>query len=489
MKKLTAFLLALILCALNACAKGSEGEPGSASPAPTGATAEDPGVPSETETTADHLFAVEKTDYGGKTLHLLTTETQQYEFDAEEYTGEGVNDAVYDRNAAVEELLGMKFDFIYRPGDWANKDAFCRLIESSVMANDGAYDVTSGMVSCVMPIAGGAMFRNLSDLEDLNLTAPWWVTEMPKNLTLGGKLYGIIGDVCLSMYKGLSVIFANVTMLNNNQAEDMYSVVRENRWTADKMAEVAAAYAVDGNGDGILQTDTDIVGMAVYDVPFRSMQASLDCPVTGLDENGIPCVLPVSERTASAIDKLRVMFVSPFVPEKDNEAEMSALFASQRAVFYMGKLQSLDQFRDMENDYAVIPFPKFDENQEKYYTLIPTASQILFVPVTVTETGFVGQALEALSYYSWKNVIPQYYEVSLKNKLARDAQTREMLDIIRDGAVLPFDYAYSTALSGSPWPNQVISQCALGNFEYASAIAANTKSWTANINKVMERYE
>jgi hypothetical protein len=357
------------------------------------------------------------------------------------------------------------------------------------MAADGAYDVTSGMVSCVMPIAGASMFHNLYDIPELNMENPWWVTEMPKDLTLGGKLYGIIGDTCLSMYKGLSVIFANVTMLNNYQAEDIHGVVRENRWTIDKMAEMSEAYALDGNGDGQLQTDVDTVGMSVYDVSFRSMQASLGCPVIGVGDDGLPYVLPTSERTATAVEKLRAMFSSPFVPEKDNEAEMSAIFASQHAVFYMGKLQSLDQFRDMENDYAVIPFPKFDETQNKYYSLIPTASQILFVPVTVTETEFVGRTLEALSYYSWKGVVPQYYEVSLKTKLARDASTREMLDIIRDGAILPFDYAYSTVLAGSPWPNQVISQCALGNFEYASAIKANEKSWNANIKKVMERYE
>ena len=487
-KRIAAILTVLLLLA--SCSSGTVD--GDTAQTPDNASPSDPGSAeeaAETEFSADSLFTVEKTDYEGRTFHLLTTETQQYEFDAEEYTGEGVNDAIYDRNAAVEELLGIDFDFIYRPGDWSNRDSFCKLIESSVMANDGAYDVTSGMVSCVMPIAGAGMFHDLGGVGDLNMQNPWWVTEMPRDLTLNGRLYGIIGDVCLSMYKGLSVIFANVTMLSNHQAEDIYSVVRENRWVIDKMAEMSEAYATDGNGDGILQADTDIVGMSVYDVSFRSMQASLDCPVIGVDEEGIPYVLPASDKTATAVDKLRTMFASPFVPEKDNEAEMSALFASEHAVFYMGKLQSLDQFRDMENDYAVIPFPKFDETQSKYYSLIPTASQIIFIPVTVTDTAFVGKTLEALSYYSWKGVVPQYYEVSLKTKLARDASTREMLDIIRDGAVLPFDYAYSTALAGSPWPNQVISQCALGNFEYASAIKANEKSWTANIKKVMERYE
>ena len=105
MKKTLSLILALSLALLSACAGKTEdgSSPAAADPsadAGASASADAAGTPEETEFTADSLFTVQKTDYQGKTFHLLTTETQQYEFDAEEYTGEGVNDAISRRLAS-----------------------------------------------------------------------------------------------------------------------------------------------------------------------------------------------------------------------------------------------------------------------------------------------------------------------------------------------------------------------------------------------------
>ena len=145
MKRILICLLAALL--LTSCGSASADE----TTADTSAVSEET-TPAETETTVDDFFKVAAEDNGGKTFSLLTTETQQYEYDALELTGDVINDAVYHRNLAVEELLGIDFNFIYKPGDWVNKDSFCQLITNSIMAADGAYDIVSGMISCVQPI-------------------------------------------------------------------------------------------------------------------------------------------------------------------------------------------------------------------------------------------------------------------------------------------------------------------------------------------------
>ena len=94
-------------------------------------------TPAETETSVDDFFKVAAEDNGGKTFSLLTTETQSYEYDAEELSGDVVNDAVYERNLAVEELLGIDFNFVYKPGDWANKDSYCQIITNSIHVHIG----------------------------------------------------------------------------------------------------------------------------------------------------------------------------------------------------------------------------------------------------------------------------------------------------------------------------------------------------------------
>ena len=51
---------------------------------------------------------------------------------------------------------------------------------------------------------------------------------------------------------------------------------------------------------------------------------------------------------------------------------------------------------------------------------------------------------EALSYYSMKDVTPNYYEVALKEKYTRDEDVKSILEIVRDGAQMDFTFAYST---------------------------------------------
>ena len=68
-------------------------------------------------------------------------------------------------------------------------------------------------------------------------------------------------------------------------------------------------------------------------------------------------------------------------------------------------------------------------------------------------------------------------------------QTRQMLDIIRDGAVMPFEYAYSTMIAGEYWPNQVLSYSTWKmDGQVASMLEKTSSIWEANIEKTLEAY-
>ena len=450
-------------------------------------------TPAETETTVDDFFKVAAEDNGGKTFSLLTTETQQYEYDALELTGDVINDAVYHRNLAVEELLGIDFNFIYKPGDWVNKDSFCQLITNSIMAADGAYDIVSGMISCVQPIVTTQMFMSVYDLPDINMDNPWWVSELQDGLTINGKLIGFIGDMSLSMYKGLSVMFANMGLIENMGLEDPYTMVFEGKWTLDKLVEQTTGIGQDLDGDGTFTVGTDLYGALIAEVPYRSIQASLDIQSISLNEEGIPTVNPLTDKMATAHDKLSAYLKEEGVicqssGNREETTKITGYFSSDKVVYYMTKLEELDYLRDMENDYAVLPFPKFDENQDKYLTLIATATQMIYIPTTTNDAGLTGKVCESLSFYSYKDVVPAYYDITLKNKYSRDENTQKMMDIIRAGAVMPFEYAYSTMIGGNPWPNKLLSDSTI-NGQIASMLASAKSSWEAAIEKTMEAYQ
>ena len=123
----------LLLCALLlAGCGGKTGESGAAANTTdtVSSTAGDGAGDGETETETEDpeaaLFQIAKEENGGKTFTILTSDQCNYEFLADELTGELLNDAVYNRNLAVEELLDVKLDVVSKPGAYDGGDAIAK---------------------------------------------------------------------------------------------------------------------------------------------------------------------------------------------------------------------------------------------------------------------------------------------------------------------------------------------------------------------------
>jgi len=102
--------------------------------------------------------------------------------------------------------------------------------------------------------------------------------------------------------------------------------------------------------------------------------------------------------------------------------------SSRRALFAQFTTKSLDGLRDCEEDYGIVPYPKWDEAQERYngYDI----SSFVSIPSSVADPEMVGQTLEMLNFYSRELVLPTYYEISLNAKTVRDEESIQMLDLI-----------------------------------------------------------
>lgn len=459
----------------------SENTPGTTAPVSDTETT----VPAETEPTV----AFEREDNGNAAVKILTCVEADFEYLAEEQTGERVNDAVHARNAAVEDHLGIQLEVRYETGAWAARNTYNAIITNSIAAGDGAHDYVTGMISCIQPLASSQLFYNLFEVPYLDMDNPWWVSSMQDNLALKGKLFGIIGDVCLSMYKGLSIMIFNKDLLEANNMANPYELVNNGQWTLDKFLEETTGHGQDVNGDGAWTLGTDVYTALHDEVVWRSMNAALDIHSVVVNEEGIPVIVDVDEKLATTVEKLQTyLFTCTDVKHNKVTADLTKAFAAEQAIYYMTKLQEVEKLADMESDFGVIPMPKYDENQKDYYTQIATGTQIIFVPVTTSNVSLTGKTLEALSYYSWKDVVGAYYDTALKQRYSRDAETAGMLDMIRQGAVNGFDYSYSTAIAGDPWINKTVSNDARTDYNVASAFASQKSVWEANIQKILENY-
>ena len=94
----------------------------------------------------------------------------------------------------------------------------------------------------------------------------------------------------------------------------------------------------------------------------------------------------------------------------------------------------------------MLPFPKYDTLQEKYYTVPEYDFSIYQIPCTLPKEDYelVGVIMEALNAESWKTVSPTYYDEAMKGRYSADETTAEIIDLIMESRI--FDWAYQVCI-------------------------------------------
>ena len=143
---LTLLLTAALLgSSMLACsdAPADDGTAGTPTASDTAVTPEDSAEP-EAETTALEARKAEADnlpdkDFGGRNFTVIGTSSTAFEkyIHVEEQTGEGVNDAVYARNLAVEERYNAKVAYI----DGSDHRTCTTTIANEIQAGDTSFDL------------------------------------------------------------------------------------------------------------------------------------------------------------------------------------------------------------------------------------------------------------------------------------------------------------------------------------------------------------
>ena len=110
----------------------------------------------------------------------------------------------------------------------------------------------------------------------------------------------------------------------------------------------------------------------------------------------------------------------------------------------------------------------------------------MMVPVTVPDAENVSIIVEALNAETYKQVVPAYYETSLKTKAARDVESAEMFDLLMESRVFDFGYMYNDALGGLAFTIQEMVSTNSSNTE--SAYASKMGSAEKKFQKIVDDY-
>lgn len=434
---LTAIMLSAVSCKSGANDEKSEIPTTQSSPEETSEEPTDPrNIP-------DNL---PEKDLGGRDFNILCHEMLINEFVAEEEIGETVNDAIYLRNLTVAERFNANINMINIPGTWNDRDAYMNTIKNSVAAGESTYDMVAGVTSYIPNLITQGIFLDINTVDYLDFSKPWWGEELIKELSIGDKLYLVTGDIALSMWDSIFVFYFNKQLAQDNSLPNLYELVKNKVWTYDKFVELSKSVSKDVNGDGKYNKEDMFGFVTTTGTVANAFSGAFDLKITYKDEENIPHPsLDVAKWTDVAVELIDLHYnsQSTLTLADGSDATIVQMFQDNRVLFFPQTLSFSRDFRAMETDFGILPFPLYDENQANYYSAVRNAMSLIGIPVTVSSPDDCGLIMEALAAESYKTVIPAYYDVSLKVKNTRDDESGEMLDIIRDNLWMNFGYSYS----------------------------------------------
>ena len=455
--KLLALLLALCMLVgtFAACGEATDDATDSDAALPDATTAaESEAVTELTDALPDDL------NYDGDTITIISQYREGWtsgEIAVQELINEPVNDAVYERNKAVEERLNVTIVSVAEASN--NAYDVVEKAAKAVRANLDDYDVLASSCYVATNESLNSTFADMRKSLYIDFDQPWWSQGFNEVMEYQGAQFCGLSSALLSQYR-----FAFVTLFNKDLFTDvgqpfLYEAVENGTWTLDKQISLVPLFHQD-NGNGVQDEEEDIFGFVSCDYVSTDPYWS-SCMVDIIKKNGdgdYEFVFDSGKLHGVAEKVLRLFYETAdgtydykMDGENMEQIKIRDMFAKGNAAMATIRIMELesDVMRGMKDEFGVVPMPKYDEDQKEYRTLLHDAFTVISILKTVDGERLdeVGAVLEAMASVSYKTVRPAYYETTLRTKIAQDPQSAEMFDIIIDNIYMDAGILYTIPLN------------------------------------------
>ena len=365
------------------------------------------------------------------------------DFAYEEDSSNLLDQAIYSRNLEVENLYNVKIKTQWKDttANQRSPEGFQTLMREAT-SGDTTYDL------CVIPgydvseLAYNGYLTDLNKLPHFDGTATWYDQKAVETFTFGDSLFFTAGDYGINLMDQTYCIAFNKNLAADYGVEDLYSLVKGNKWTLEKMNEIAKSIA---------NPENNLYGNLYWvDSIYGALNAA-DRQLVVLDEATLNYRLAANDETT--INVLRDFYemvmnesISLKYQHNSTAKEYVDIFSGNQALFFLTTIGTLADFRDMDTDYGILPYFLYSENQQEYHnTVAPFYMNYMCVPLVVENYQRTSAVMEAIGYYSEHEIIPAYYDKTLNGKYVRDAESSAMLDIIFDTRAYDLGYCYQPA--------------------------------------------
>ncbi|MCL2518927.1 MAG: hypothetical protein FWF15_10235, partial [Oscillospiraceae bacterium] len=395
-------------------------------------------------------------------------------------TGEVLNDAAYDRNLEVMQLLNIDIVPYYQ--DYSQ---FYNIIVKDNAAGDCTYDI-------VTPWGGRSNANNLiieNQLYDWNkvpyvdFEADWYNQSANEAFTVLGKQFYCVSDILGYGRQGGYLFLFNKELFVDYGLEYPYQLVYDQKWTYDALRAYIKDTYNDLNGDGKKDAG-DFFGISTHPIPLAVAIMNWGESPLKLNENGF--VLNIfNNRIADMVDRLTELAQSPDVFY--TETNIHDNFNAGRSLF---EIYASDpkMLRELDFDFGYLPYPKYNEAQPDYIGIADGAAMGIPLSRSEEQVSRTGAIIEALSGASNKYMIDAFVKQYIENKVLRDEDSVNMYYIQRRGVIYELARAFDNTNLINPYFNYYVDilKSTNGSVNLASQYAKHADMLQASLDNLYE---
>ncbi len=447
--RIIALLIALLcFCGSLAACGGDNGDvtdPATTTPAVTDPADTTAGI-TEPVTTVETPDLPENLDYDDYEFLILSAGNVAYkDFGFTEEAGTVVDVAQYQRQMAVEDQLKIVItEDVQVSSSYGNGAGYSK-IRNAVAANEQVYDLGIIAGYDVTELASGNYLFDINSLPNINTAKSWWDQNANKDLSVNGLLFFTNGELSGARAEATFVIYYNKVIGETKGLEAPYALVEEGKWTVDVLTKMAREVSEDLNGDDVIDTN-DRFGIYVWKDSVLGMIAAAGSKCATIQDDGTIALTLYNDNTLAMFEKYaEIAYDKTYACQYQNFSgfDVRKAWVNDQALFWATSTINTALMRSMDSDFGILPFPKLDEKQERYYSTIgPFNSQFICVPLILEDEERTGAIIETLAYAGQKYLTPALYEKNLKGISVRDEDSAAMLDIIFDSYIYDIGHYY-----------------------------------------------
>ncbi len=422
LKRILTFALALLMILSLVACGGSETDETAPAETFVDTNSDGDGLPEKNMEGFELKILHDNGEYIGKWANV--------QLDAESIEGNVVNDEIYSRNQAVQQRFNCKLviegSSCVRPQD----------ITKWVSTGDAPYDVV--YIITWGPTQVNDCIIDWNELPYISLDADWWHPELRSISVCGGKQFSATSSFNLSQFSATRGLLFNKDVYSRVEpGKSMYDYLDSNTWTWETFSRICKdAYVV------AEQEKDTVYGVGMTAVKDMYLSLTNGSGLAFIDMNDDEELeFTVDKNLAAHIDKLEAFAKMPeygYINEspinmETDKSEGDAIKGT--ALFNVTSINTLSTaaVRDSEYEFGFMPNPKYDSEQERYYSNVHTY-ECMTIMNTVDFDRYenIGIILEALAYSSYHGVLKKYLEDVVTFRYSPDLDCMEVMLLIQD---------------------------------------------------------